>query len=187
MGQFNYGQPSCTTDRISTCISKDEEYNKWVYIGEVKEGTDDTPHGIGIKVYSGGGISEGYWKDGKQHGRGRFIYCGGRYYYIGEWKEGNRHGEGIEYWVDGDRYEGGWKNDNKYGQGTYYFYGDKYTGQWDDEKGQGQINYKDGTKYKGQWDYYVGLKRHGLGTLFSADGQVLNQGKWDKGKYVGKE
>ena len=55
--------------------------------------------------------------------------------------------------------------------------GDKYTGIWDGWKGQGEINYKDGTKYIGHWDYYT--KRHGLGTLYSADGQVLNQGKWD--------
>ena len=40
----------------------------------------------------------------------------------------------------------------------------------------------------GQWDgNYKGIKRHGFGTLHSEEGQVLNQGKWDKGEYVGKE
>ena len=46
----------------------------------------------------------------------------------------------------------------------------------------------DGTKYTGEWNYiddYSCLKRHGVGTLYSAEGQVLNQGKWDKGVYVG--
>ena len=67
--------------------------------------------------------------------------------------------------------------------------GHKYTGIWDGwYKGQGEINYKDGKKYKGQWHGdYKGIKRHGLGTLYSADGQVLNQGKWDKDEYKGKE
>ena len=51
LGQFDYGQPSCTTDHINTCIDKD---NFWIYIGEVKEGTDDTPHGIGIQVWRDG-------------------------------------------------------------------------------------------------------------------------------------
>ena len=51
LGQFDYGQPSCSTDHIKTCNGKDENYNSWVYIGEMKEGTDDTPHSIGIKVY----------------------------------------------------------------------------------------------------------------------------------------
>ena len=57
LGQFDYGQPSCTTDHIKTCIHK-EEYNNWIYIGEVKEGTDDTPHGIGIRVNSWGGTQQ---------------------------------------------------------------------------------------------------------------------------------
>ena len=51
LGQFDYAQPSCTTDHIKTCIEKD---NKWIYIGEVKEGTHDTPHGIGIQVWFNG-------------------------------------------------------------------------------------------------------------------------------------
>ena len=49
MGQFDYGQPNCTTDHIKTCIGRDED-GDWIYIGEVKEGTDDTPHGSGIRV-----------------------------------------------------------------------------------------------------------------------------------------
>ena len=66
--------------------------------------------------------------------------------------------------------------------------GDKYTGIWDDWKGQGEVNYKDGNKYEGYWDRKDGsFKRHGLGTLYSADGQVLNQGKWEWDKYKGKE
>ena len=131
LGQFDYGQPSCTTDHINTCIKKDKDYFSWIYIGEVEEGTDHTPHGIGIKVDRNRSIEEGYWKDGELY-RGRRIY-GNEEYYVGEFKEGRWDGEG-----------------------TFYKYGDKYTGQWDGYKGQGEINYKDGTKYKGQWesDYY---------------------------------
>ena len=72
--------------------------------------------------------------------------------------------------------------------------GDKYTGIWVNKyKGQGEINYKDGKKYKGYWELLKGgdskyeYMRHGVGTLYSADGQVLNQGKWDRDKYEGKE
>ena len=156
-----------------------------IYIGEVKEGTDDTPHGIGIQVNEYGGIQEGYWKDWQLYGRGRRINGNGDYY-IGEFKGGSYNGEGTYYYPDGDiKYEGGWKDDKLYGQGTlYHWNGHKYTGQWDDYKGQGEINYKDGKKYTGQWDWF---KRHGLGTLYSAEGQVLNQGKWKKNKYKGKE
>ena len=59
LGQFDYGQQSCTTDHI-TCINKE---NDWIYIGEVKEeGTDDTPHGIGIKVNKYGDTQQLYNK-----------------------------------------------------------------------------------------------------------------------------
>ena len=98
--------------------------------------------------------------------------------YPGIWDDWKGHGE-INY-TDG----------TKYGQGTYYTKnGDKYTGQWNGNyEGQGEINYKDGTKYKGYWDWKDGgFKRHGQGILYSADGQVLNKGKWDKDKYKGKE
>ena len=189
LGEFDYGQPNCTTDHIKTCIDK----GYWIYIGEVKEGTDDTPHGIGILVWIGWGrIEEGYWKDGELHGRGRRIWNDGNYY-IGEWKEDRYNGEGTWYDRDGDRYEGGWKNDSKYGQGTYYTKdGDKYTGIWNKWEGQGEVNYKDGKKYIGQWDDFGGLssidlKRHGLGTLYSADRQVLIQGKWEEDEYKCKE
>ena len=57
LGQFDYGQQNCTTDHITTCIYKDK-YSSWFYIGEVKEGTDDTPHGIGIKVYNDGSTQQ---------------------------------------------------------------------------------------------------------------------------------
>ena len=53
--QFDYGQPNCTTDNITTCI---HENNNWTYIGELKKGTDDIPHGIGIKVYRCGNTQQ---------------------------------------------------------------------------------------------------------------------------------
>ena len=66
--------------------------------------------------------------------------------------------------------------------------GDKYTGQWDGNEGQGEINYTDGTKYTGHWrSDRRAIKKHGLGTLYSAEGQVLNQGKWEEDEYKGKE
>ena len=54
LGQFDYGQPNCTIDHIKTCFGKDEYSFKWIYIGEMKEGTDDIPHGIGIWVWDNG-------------------------------------------------------------------------------------------------------------------------------------
>ena len=33
-------------------------YDEWIYIGEVKEGTDDTPYGIGIRVVNDGSTQQ---------------------------------------------------------------------------------------------------------------------------------
>ena len=174
----------CTTDHIHTCTCKSDN-DGWIYIGEVKQGTDDIPHGIGIQLCMSEGILEGHWKDGYLH-TGRFIRGGGWGYYIGEWEKDCWHGQGTLYYKNGEKeYEGGFKDGKFYGQGTWYTEdGDKYTGQWNDREGKGEINYIDGIKYTGEW--YKSY-RDGLGTLYSADGQVLNQGKWKDNKYVGKE
>ena len=49
--QFDYGQLLSTSHHFHTCIG--ETYgDDWIYIGDVKKGTNDIPHGIGIKVWS---------------------------------------------------------------------------------------------------------------------------------------
>ena len=68
IGKFDYGLLDCTTSKFQQYIEK----NKWIYIGEMKEGTN-IPNGIGIKVRSNGAIQEGYWKDDQQHGKARYI------------------------------------------------------------------------------------------------------------------
>ena len=152
----------------------------------MKEGTDHTPHGIGIKVWWSGDIREGYWNYGRQHGRVRAIWNDGDCY-SGEYKEGLYHGEGTLYYKDGDRYEGGWKDGNEYGQGTYYTTdGHKYTGRmgWI-TKGTEKLSTRTERSIRDtgiKIGVMKSLKRHGLGTLYSADGQVLNQGKWDMGR-----
>jgi hypothetical protein len=45
------------------------------------------------------------------------------------------NGKGIFYYNNGDRYDGNWKDDKKNGQGIYYFNnGDRYDGNWKDDK-----------------------------------------------------
>ena len=54
-GQSSYDQHHCTTDHIHTCIKEENDNNvRWIYIGEIKEGTNDIPHGTGIQVYKDG-------------------------------------------------------------------------------------------------------------------------------------
>ena len=63
-GQFSYDQLPCTTDRIQTCIEEKNHNNyEWIYVGEVKQGTDHIPHGIGIQVWSNGSTQQFNNKD----------------------------------------------------------------------------------------------------------------------------
>ena len=55
---------------------------------------------------------------------------------------------------DGDKYVGEWKDDKFHGQGTYYYSnGDRYVGEWKSDKqhGQGIFYYSDGDTDKGEW------------------------------------
>jgi len=64
----------------------------------------------------------------------------------------------------GDKYVGEWKDDKYHGYGIYtYTKGDKYVGEYKDNKrhGQGTYTYADGTKYVGE---HKDGKYHGQGT-----------------------
>ena len=83
----------------------------------------------------------------------------------------------------GDKYVGEYKDDKYHGQGTYTFAdGDKYVGEWKDDKihGQGTYTYADGDRYVGE---YKDGKKHGQGTYTFADGKQ-NIGYFLNGKYI---
>ena len=64
LGQFSYDQHHCNTNHIQTYIKGENDNNyEWIYIGEVKVGTDHIPHGIGIKVLSNGDTQQFSSKD----------------------------------------------------------------------------------------------------------------------------
>ena len=91
--------------------------------------------------------------------------------------EGNcENGQGTYQYSNGDKYKGQWKNNRLDGQGTLtYLDGSKYEGQWKNNQrhGQGTYIYPDGSKYIGQ---HKDSQRHGQGTYIYPNG----------GKYVGQ-
>ena len=96
---------------------------------------------------------------------------------------------GTFIWPVGDKYVGEWKDDKRNGQGTYtwgdssQWKGDKYVGQWKDGKknGQGTYTFANGNKYLGQWK---DGKKNGQGTFTWADGRKY-VGQWKDDKYDG--
>ena len=83
----------------------------------------------------------------------------------------------------GDKYVGEWKDDKKHGQGTYnYAGGEKYVGEWRDNErhGKGTLTLADGEKYVGE---FSNGKYHGQGTYIDASGEKYVGGYKDGKKH----
>ena len=87
--------------------------------------------------------------------------------------------------ANGDRYVGEWKDDKQNGQGTYtHADGEKYVGEWKDDKrnGQGTSTFANGEKHVGEWK---NDKRNGQGTQTFANG-IKYVGEFQNGKRNGQ-
>ena len=79
---------------------------------------------------------------------------------------------GTYTYAGGDKYVGEFKDDKYHGQGTYtYASGDKYVGEYKDNKkhGQGTYTFAGGDKYVGE---FKDDKYHGQGTYTFASGSI---------------
>ena len=84
---------------------------------------------------------------------------------------------GTYTWDDGDKYVGEWKDNKKNGQGTlFHSSGNKYVGEFKDNQrnGQGTNTWVSGDKYVGEWK---DNKRNGQGTYTFVKGYV-KEGIW---------
>lgn len=115
-------------------------------------------------------------------GKETIIYPNGDRY-EGETKNSQLNGTGIYYYKSGDIYEGEWYENKKNGRGTQTFVKDKmkYTGTWQDNEfnGEGIIRFDDGSYLQGR--FVCGLK-HGICTLYAANGDILKEEDWHYGK-----
>ena len=64
---------------------------------------------VAVKQYDSGGVYEGEFKDGRQHGKGTFTLPGG-YEYTGDWVDGRIEGIGVVKYPNGSVYEGSFKD-----------------------------------------------------------------------------
>ncbi len=94
---------------------------------------------------------------------------------------------GTWTFADGDKYVGEYKDEKRHGQGTYTFAdGGKYVGELRGDKwhGQGTFIFADGGKYIGEWK---DDRRDGFGVFTYKDGTIYSgqfsaeyPGKWGK-------
>lgn len=107
---------------------------------------------------------------GKRHGKGVLRWPNGNCF-MGDWREGCMCGTGtFLYGVEGDRYEGEFFDDKKHGQGKYTFAnGNFYTGAFhvDKRHGKGRYSWMCGDLYDGEWR---DGKMHGSGVTVYSNG-----------------
>ena len=93
------------------------------------------------------------------------------------------NGKGTFIWSNGDKYNGDWKNQKPHGLGTFkWVNGTKYIGDWEFgiQNGQGTVTWANGDKYIG------GRKNgeaDGQGTFIFANG-ITQSGEWKNGNLI---
>jgi len=131
------------------------------------------------KQYEEGGVYEGTFKDGKQHGTGTYRLPNG-YEYTGEWVEGEISGQGMAKFPNGSIYEGSFANGKPHGRGKITFAdGSTYEGDWVEGKinGTGVVVYSNGVRYEGA---FKDAQPHGKGRMESPNRYVY-EGDWATG------
>ena len=169
--------------------------------GQIMNGkciSGDCENGYGIYEALNYGIDryEGWWKDGKCHGKGTFN-SGIGISYVGEWKDGNYHGKGTySYTIDGGqsrhkiakewaklKYVGG--KDGILDGITITYIGEFKDGEYD---GKGKLTENYGYSYTG--DFKNG-KYHGKGTEICCEVGVVEaitlNGFWEEGEFIGEK
>ena len=85
-----------------------------MYHGQIRG--DNVREGYGIQLWTDGNKYDGYWKDDKAHGKGKFYYNNGDYF-EGDWVQNVTTGYGVFVNLNGNKYEGQWLNDIQNGEG----------------------------------------------------------------------
>lgn len=117
-------------------------------------------NGWGKYYYSDGHTYEGYIQNGAVSEYGKYCFADGTIY-KGKLVNEKKEGYGIEVRLDGSRYEGTFRNDVRAGYGTYYLpNGFKYVG-----------NFRSGSC-------------HGYGILYWSNGKEACEGRWVLGGLI---
>ncbi|XP_053719286.1 alsin isoform X1 [Synchiropus splendidus] len=154
---------------------------KWpdgrIYTGEFKNGLED---GYGEFVAPNKTLNkndqyQGYWREGKMHGLGRYSSYASGEVYDGSFKDGMRHGHGMLRTgklnsSSPSVFIGQWLQDKKTGYGVFddITKGEKYMGMWQDHlrQGTGVVVTQFGLYYEGA---FKDNKMMGTGILLSED------------------
>jgi hypothetical protein len=151
------------------------------YVGLFKEGQYE---GQGVYTAANGSRYVGLFKNGVLDGQGTIIFSNGSSY-TGQIKGRVAHGIGTFAGIDGVRLTGQFRENFLEGDGVRILpNGERYVGQFhlNKGKGRGKRVYPDGRFYEGLFEENL---ENGQGTLYGAEGNVVFEGFWRDGAYLG--
>jgi hypothetical protein len=113
--------PFTTTPLTNThyIVGTNSKGNKWVYFGEMEDGSTTIREGRGIIIFDSMEVHVGYHEKNEMNGQARVVYKNGEWYQ-GDFKDHKWNGRGTYYSTNGDKWEGEWKNGKKHGDGINY-------------------------------------------------------------------
>ena len=171
---------------------RNNKYN-WNDKGLTYQGNlvDGVPNGFGILYdnQTNKDLYNGYWKDGKRHGKGTEFVPTSKITYTGDFVNDRWHGKGKMRHSDSKAlmYDGDFQYDVYHGQGVQYGMNYKYVGNFENNKSFGKCrvyNIITGVMvYEGEVDsgYY-----HGYGIKYSLAHSRSYQGKFRNGVLCGQ-
>jgi|GEM_PF-2877813 len=153
-----------------------------------------TLHGEGTTYYRNGNPEQtGKFEEGQLNGKGKTYYENGEIYLDGSFKNGRLHGKGKSYYENGNlESEGTFEEGRLMGKAKLYHENGQlaFEGSYDDGMLKSYGVHGDGVLYheNGKKKYKGGFKNnqyHGQGTLYNDSGEVIQEGKWDDGTFIG--
>jgi len=173
---------------------------KWTENGNVYEGdfVKGKFHGKGKLTFASGNVYEGDWVGGLIQGKGIFtdgddgkvyeaIFENGKPSKLIREISSSSTPEIVEFTFDnGDKYEGEVANGSMHGKGKYTYAenGAVYEGDFVNSRqtGKGKYTFPSGVFYEGD---FVDGNFHGKGKVTDTDGNILDEGNFKDGEFIG--
>jgi hypothetical protein len=77
-------------------------------------------HGEGVFIYPNGDVYSGWWRDGKKHGNGTYIFKESKMKFKGTWSDGNII-SGVWEFHNNVHYRGNFERNKPKGEGVWVF------------------------------------------------------------------
>jgi len=153
-------------------------------IGQLKEGVEVVPHGIGHLYNPSAGYYFGQFSKGIFHGHGLLVVLPSCDFFIGKFNDGMKTEGKLCRFSLGWQYIGSYDNNTPHGKGfIVYKDGRKYVGDFEEgvKHGSGKFRWANGDEFEGP---FVNDKIHGSGSFTSKQKGMTYTTLWERGELL---